>query len=161
MTYKLIVPMLLCVLAAACQQEPPDAAGEARAPVAAAAVVQARSGDAPAAESAVLLDGYSPSFAHTIRSQRHEPAGARYRHVVIVEYTADTTAVIDALQSDLKSRGYKLAGPAAYQDAIRIVAEAGDGTSMVVTIHGEPKLELQSPKARGLVTFSWLDNEPR
>lgn len=155
MKHKLIAPMLLCVLAAACQQEQPDAVVEAQGSTTAAPVA-----DKPA-ESAVLVGGYTPSFTHTIRSQRHEPAGAKYRHVVIVEYTADTTAVIDALQSDLTSRGFKLVGPADYQDAIRIVAETDDGASMVVTVHGAPALKLQSPGAQGLVTFSWLDNEPR
>jgi hypothetical protein len=162
MNNKMIYVALLCVLATACQQEQTDAALDTQASARNTSSGAEERAGASRSDKAVLLAGYTPPFAHNIRSQRHEPAGGRYRHVVIVEYLdADAKEVIEALQSDLAARGFSVDGPAAYQDAIRMTAEADDGASMVITVHGAPDLELHSPGAQGLVTFSWLDSESR
>lgn len=149
---------LLCLLAAGCDQKSSVDQG-ASSPIDGAAT------PGPAKSSSVkalvLADNYTPTFALQVRSQRHEAAGAKFRHVVITEYLdMDAPEVIATIQSDLASHGFAVAAPVAHGDATRLVGKK-EGLQFFADVHDSPTVELQAENARGIVSFTWMDGDSR
>lgn len=153
---KIGISMAMLFLLAGCDRESPT-------PVA-PSPVEATTPDVgtPSSSKAVVLaDDYTPTFALQVRSQRHEAAGAKFRHVVITEYIdMDAPAVVAAIQSDLSDRGFAVAEPVAHGDAIRLIGKKGS-LQIFADVHESPAVALQADNARGIVSFSWVDGEPR
>ena len=157
MRNAIYIPMLLlCLLTAACSREATTDRNVSSAAVTSAEV------QAPAPTDVVLADGYTPSFTHVLRSQRHEESeSGTFRHFVIVEYLdADRGAVVKVLQADLKSQGFTVENTADSKDSSRLSARKGS-TKLVIVVNDSSNLALNDPNARGLVHFSWLDRNAR
>lgn len=158
MRKTIISTALLCLVLAGCNQESPVDQGASSPVENAATPTPAKTSSATAV---VLADNYTPTFAHRVRSQRHEATGAKFRHVVITEYLdLDAAAVIAAIQSDLTGRGFTVAAPVAHGGATRLVGKK-KALRFVADVHASPAVELQAENARGIVSFTWLDGEPR
>lgn len=149
---KSVGVLLLCLLAAACQRE------EAGAP--APAPQDAPSTQTPAKADAGLIDGYTPSFEYKIRSQRHTEEGAKYRHVVIVEFLGvDAAGVLESMRSDLGKQDFAVVEPVQHGDGTRLVATK-KGIRLAADVYGPDKVKLNNAEARGIVYFGWLDQTP-
>lgn len=161
MRNAIYIPMLLsCLLTAACSRE---AATDKNVSSAAADSAEVQ---APVKEisptDVVLADGYTPSFTHVLRSQRHEEAGTgTFRHVVVVEYLdAEREAVVGSIQADLTSRGFTIEAPAESAESSKLSARKGS-LKLVADVNSSSTLVLNDPSAKGIVHFSWLDREAR
>lgn len=110
---------------------------------------------------AVLVDGYTPSFEHVLRSQRHEEDGGYFRHVVIVEHIGgDQQSIAETLRTDLEVHGFNVEGPVDHRGAARLIATKR-GMRLTGDVHDEATIELNSAGAKGIVQFYWGDREPR
>jgi len=151
---------LLCLFTSGCERREP--AVEGAEPSRASTSRPESPRPIRSATTAVLAEGYVPSFEHKIRSQRHVASGPKYRHVVIVEYMdIDAEAVIQALRSDLTAAGFTVSEQAQHGEGIRLPARGKSGVLMASDVYGPQQLKLQNPDARGIVYFGWVDKKPR
>lgn len=153
--YLLALALVVGMSLAACssETETTPAAGPASADSAPAAAVR---------DGARLMGGYVPTFAHRVRSQRHEPGeGGKYRHIVIVEYLGiDDAQIGDVLRRDLEDRKLTVRGPMERAGAQRYLAQNSRIGQMFADINTQPKLAL-GKGAQGTIYFTWQDDEKR
>lgn len=160
MNKNILAAIALAILLSACDSETNGASPQpAATPVAGADTTPA---PAPSAPGAVLMGGYTPAFAHRVRSQRHEAIGdGKYRHVVIVEYMdMDEQVVGETLSRELAGRGLNVKGPMERNGAQRYLAQNSKVGQMYADINSKSTLELGAG-ARGTIYFSWQDGEAR
>jgi hypothetical protein len=160
MTRKFLFAALLCVLATGCDrsaepttQSSQETSNAATAPAKNAVV--ARHGQV------VLAGGYVPSFPYKLRSQRHQPDGDKFHHVVVIEFKdAEPQDVVAKLSADLTNAGFSVAAPVEHQGGNRIVA-TGKSTRLTADIYGTTPTKLVFPDSKGLGYFSWVDRNPQ
>lgn len=149
---------LLCVLAAGCSQQDGGAPSTASgAPV----TENAEASSAAPLRSVALAEGYKLPFAYQLRSQRHTASGAKFRHVVVVEFKGeDAKATLDKTVADLKSKGFTVDPPADHEAGVRVTA-TGKDSRMTIDIYGPAATTLKFPDTQGLAYITWVDHKRR
>ncbi len=123
----------------------------------AAVVAPAVEPSAPVAKpagDAILIDGYRPTFAHKVASQRHTDLGdGRTEHVVIVGANgADQARVVEVLAADAKQNGLALNEIASVDKKSRRFTLRNASSSAMMAV-----VSPQDDNGKTVVYFGWKD----
>ena len=104
---------------------------------------------------ATLLDGYSPSFPHHVRSEKTAATGTGPRGVVLETWGGDATQIMAALRRDLGAKGFKETSERPHGAATQLVFEKAGAPRVVVSVGPLGALRAQAPNASGMVYIRW------
>ena len=104
---------------------------------------------------ATLLDGYSPSFPHHVRSEKTAASGTGPRGIVLETWGEDQAQIADTIRHDLLAKGYRNTATRPQGAATQMVFERDGTPNVVVSVGPLGALHAQAPKASGMVYIRW------